>query len=98
MDRPRATRGLLRSAGVLFMAAGLTLVAWTAGDSRPPPDPGGFGSSADTTSGGRGAPRLQFEVASHDFGEIEQTETVEHVFSFTNAGDAPLKITDVESS
>lgn len=39
---------------------------------------------------------ISWEVARHDFGDIVQGEKVEHTFTFTNAGDQPLVITNVE--
>lgn len=43
-------------------------------------------------------PVISFEETEFDFGEIEQGTNVEHVFKFTNTGNAPLVITDATSS
>lgn len=43
-------------------------------------------------------PRLAFEAQRHDFGTFPEGETVAHVFAFTNAGDAPLTILEVDVS
>src|SRR5690606_9699659 len=43
-------------------------------------------------------PVMTFEVTEHDFGNIAQGQEVEHVFKFTNTGDAPLIVTDARSS
>lgn len=43
-------------------------------------------------------PEMTFEETEYDFGTIEQGKPVEHVFTFTNTGDAPLVITDATSS
>ncbi|MFD1096614.1 DUF1573 domain-containing protein [Salegentibacter chungangensis] len=43
-------------------------------------------------------PEMTFDVTEHDFGNIPQGESVEHVFSFTNTGKAPLVITNASSS
>lgn len=43
-------------------------------------------------------PLMSFEEEQFDFGEIEQGTHVEHLFTFTNTGDAPLVITDARSS
>ncbi|HLS11157.1 MAG TPA: DUF1573 domain-containing protein [Flavobacteriaceae bacterium] len=43
-------------------------------------------------------PVMSFEEEQFDFGEIVQGTHVEHVFSFTNTGDAPLVITNARSS
>lgn len=41
---------------------------------------------------------IDFEEKSYDFGEITQGDKVEHVFKFTNTGDAPLVIKEVKTS
>jgi len=41
---------------------------------------------------------MDFESTSHDFGTITEGEVVEHTFSFTNTGDAPLVITNAKGS
>ncbi len=43
-------------------------------------------------------PVMSFDVTEFDFGEIEQGTHVEHMFTFTNTGDAPLVITNAKSS
>lgn len=43
-------------------------------------------------------PELSFDKAEHDFGTIDQGTNVEHEFTFTNTGNAPLVITDANSS
>ncbi|GGE11744.1 DUF1573 domain-containing protein [Psychroflexus salis] len=43
-------------------------------------------------------PTMDFEVKEHDFGNVEEGDVVEHVFKFTNNGDAPLIITDAKAS
>jgi len=45
-----------------------------------------------------GAPKLVFDVTSHDFGEVDETVPVEHIFILNNQGDEPLRISNVESS
>lgn len=41
---------------------------------------------------------LRFEVPAHDFASIDEGVQAEHTFPFTNAGDAPLALTDVRTS
>ena len=41
-------------------------------------------------------PIITFEKKSHDFGDIEQGDKVEHTFEFSNTGTEPLIITNVE--
>lgn len=43
-------------------------------------------------------PEISFEETEHDFGTIDQGTNVEHTFTFTNTGDAPLVITNATSS
>lgn len=43
-------------------------------------------------------PVMTFEKSQHDFGTIDQGTNVEHVFKFTNTGEAPLMIVNAKSS
>jgi hypothetical protein len=43
-------------------------------------------------------PVITFEKNTHDFGEIYQGDKVEHVFKFTNTGNEPLIITNIQIS
>ncbi|NJW54006.1 DUF1573 domain-containing protein [Salinimicrobium oceani] len=43
-------------------------------------------------------PEISFEKTEHDFGTIAQGTNVEHTFTFTNTGKAPLVITNASSS
>lgn len=43
-------------------------------------------------------PEIAFEETEYDFGTIEQGTNVEHTFTFTNTGKAPLVITNATSS
>ncbi|MDX1428307.1 MAG: DUF1573 domain-containing protein [Salegentibacter mishustinae] len=43
-------------------------------------------------------PEITFEETEFDFGNIAKGTAVEHVFKFTNTGDAPLVITNAASS
>lgn len=43
-------------------------------------------------------PVLKFDTMEHDFGEITANQPVETEFNYTNAGDAPLVITDIKTS
>ena len=41
---------------------------------------------------------LTWEKGTHDFGEVIQGDKVEHVYKFTNTGNEPLIITNVQPS
>jgi len=43
-------------------------------------------------------PEFKFEAETYDFGKIPQGKPVSHEFKFTNIGDQPLIITNVEST
>jgi hypothetical protein len=44
------------------------------------------------------APDFKWEMASHDFGKIEQGKPVAYTFKFTNTGNAPLVISQAKGS
>lgn len=41
-------------------------------------------------------PVIKWEKSTHDFGEIHQGDKVEHTYAFTNTGNEPLIITNVQ--
>ena len=43
-------------------------------------------------------PTLDFDEKTHDFGTIDEGDIVEHTFTFTNNGDAPLVITNARGT
>ena len=43
-------------------------------------------------------PAFSFEEELHDFGEIKDGDVVEHIFTFTNTGEAPLIISDAKAT
>ncbi|MEM0940583.1 MAG: DUF1573 domain-containing protein [Bacteroidota bacterium] len=43
-------------------------------------------------------PSFQFEEDLHDFGTIKDGDIVEHIFKFTNTGEAPLIISDAKAT
>lgn len=43
-------------------------------------------------------PTLDFDKKTHDFGTINEGDIVEHTFTFTNNGNAPLVITNARGS
>lgn len=54
--------------------------------------------AADRDANSGKHPVLTFTESEFDFGTIDQGTKVEHVFKFTNTGDAPLVIVDAKSS
>ena len=46
----------------------------------------------------KNGPVISWEKKSHDFGNIMQGDKVEHTFHFTNTGNEPLIITNVQVS
>lgn len=43
-------------------------------------------------------PYITFEESAFDFGDIHQDDKVEHIFAFENTGNAPLIITNVQTT
>lgn len=55
-------------------------------------------AAADRDAKSTDFPVMAFEESSFDFGTIDQGTAVEHIFKFTNTGNAPLVIVDAKSS
>jgi hypothetical protein len=47
---------------------------------------------------GSNQPKIYFNESEHDFGTIKEGKVVDYLFKFSNKGDAPLKIKNVETS
>lgn len=43
----------------------------------------------------KSGPVIKFEESSHEFGDIEQGDKVNYIFTFTNTGTEPLILTEV---
>lgn len=54
-----------------------------------------FGQAANAKQNG---PVITWDKNTHDFGNIVQGDVVEHTFKFTNTGNEPLIITNVQVS
>ena len=67
----------------LFMVVMLGIAAHT-----------GFGQAASTAK--MNGPVITFEKKTHEFGDIMQGDKVEETFKFTNTGNEPLIITNVQ--
>jgi hypothetical protein len=50
------------------------------------------------TTANQNGPVLSWDKNTHDFGDIVQGDVVQHTFKFTNTGNEPLVITDVQVS
>lgn len=55
-------------------------------------------SAEASSENAAGAPKFEFEETTHDFGTITEGEVAEHVFTFTNVGEAPLVIQSTSAS
>ncbi len=55
-------------------------------------------AAADRDANAGKFPQMTFDETEFDFGTIDQGTNVEHVFKFTNTGEAPLVIVDAKSS
>jgi hypothetical protein len=51
---------------------------------------------AQATTAKASGPVITFEKSAHDFGDIYQGDNVEETFKFTNTGNEPLIITNVQ--
>jgi len=56
----------------------------------------GFSAFAQQASQKASGPVITFEKKTHDFGDIVQGDKVEETFKFTNTGNEPLIITNVQ--
>ncbi|MDC7996263.1 DUF1573 domain-containing protein [Altibacter sp. HG106] len=55
-------------------------------------------AAADRDANAGKFPEMTFDETEFDFGTIDQGTNVEHTFTFTNTGEAPLVIVDAKSS
>lgn len=67
------------------------------------PEPGGPGRTAGsraglTSSGELPPPRIVFSSLVHDFGQIDESESVSHRFTFHNRGKSLLFIRNIKPS
>ncbi|MBT5508064.1 MAG: DUF1573 domain-containing protein [Flammeovirgaceae bacterium] len=46
----------------------------------------------------KNGPKIVFSEDRHEFGDIIQGDVIEHVFEFTNSGNAPLVLQDVKTT
>ena len=63
-----------------FLLMAICLVAW----------------SANAQEKKENGPVIKWEENAHDFGDMQQGDKVEHTFAFTNTGNEPLIVTNVQ--
>lgn len=57
---------------------------------------GAYAQDKQAATSKTNGPVLTFEKNTHDFGDIFQGDQVEHVFKFTNTGNEPLIISNIQ--
>lgn len=84
----------------IFVLALVSLVAFTSCKEKATDKVSeeNVAAAADRDANAGKFPVMTFEQTEFDFGAIDQGTNVEHVFKFTNTGDAPLVIVDAKSS
>jgi hypothetical protein len=55
-------------------------------------------SVATNEASASGTGKIEFAEAAFDFGQVKEGETVEHVYTFTNAGTSPVILSQVSAS
>lgn len=53
---------------------------------------------AGTESASQNGPKITFQETEYNFGDIQQGEKVEHVFTFKNSGTEPLILSNVKTT
>ena len=83
---------------IVWMMAGIGMMSVSCDNasSRIKSDAGSEVSAATVVA--EGTPAFSFNEEFRDFGNIEEGLTVEHIFKFTNSGDAPLIISNAQGS
>jgi hypothetical protein len=87
----------------VFLAVLMTLTAtMTFGRDNPTPPPIPVAPAAPPTLGApavsAAGPKIEFSTPVYDFGRIQAGELVKHTFMFTNNGDQPLELSNVQPS
>lgn len=88
----------MKKAILMFAAVGAMLFTGCKDNASDKVKAENVESAAERDSKETVYPEITFEETEHDFGEITKGTNVEHLFKFTNTGDAPLVITNASSS
>jgi hypothetical protein len=85
-----------KPSSALLVAVALTLACGGEKPGAPAEvEPAAADNAAIATTG---APRIAADEPVFDFGAIEATDSVEHVFTIRNVGDADLKVERVQKT
>jgi hypothetical protein len=85
----------------LYLAAGLSFMLFSCENASSRIENGSSNEAEAVSSSvveAQGSPTFQFNEEFHDFGDIDEGNMVEHIFKFTNTGDAPLIISNAQGS
>lgn len=83
---------------VIIFALGLSLAACQSNNASQKIDENNLEQAQEMAKQSGKYPVISFEKTEHDFGTIKQNQPVETIFKFTNTGEVPLVITQVEST
>ncbi len=95
--KARLLHGICAAVGlILVFQAGCQQQAKVAESPAAVPQPAPEPAKASPELVERGEPKIEFASMVYDFGKVGPGQKMVGQFKFTNAGDAPLKITNVE--
>lgn len=85
---------------ILVLLSAISLISFTSckDDATKKIEEANVVAAAERDANASKFPKLEFDKAEHDFGDIIKGTAVETVFIYKNTGNAPLVITDIKSS
>lgn len=83
---------------IVILALGLILTACQSNNASQKIDENNLEQAQEMAKLSGKYPVISFEKTEHDFGKIKQNQPVETIFKFTNTGEVPLVITEVQST